>query len=129
VVMAMIATFVCNALRIGPPGAYMFALACAAGTGMPISHLSVAQVGLLVFGGGAFAWLAHMTGALIWPRGPDRTAVVNAAQALGRFVQSLGTPNEDSARHATALALHQAWTVLVTYQPARPRPDGALSHM
>ncbi|MDE1995962.1 MAG: hypothetical protein KGI75_25915, partial [Rhizobiaceae bacterium] len=35
VAIAMVATFTCNALRIGPPGAYIFALACAAGTAIP----------------------------------------------------------------------------------------------
>ncbi|VCU71683.1 Inner membrane protein YccS [Pigmentiphaga humi] len=129
VVIAMVSTFLCNALRIGPPGAYMFALACAAGTGMPISHLTVPQVGLLVFSGGAFAWLAHMAGALAGPRGPERTAVAAAAQAIARFVDTVGKPGEDSARHAAALALHHAWTLLVTYQPARPRPSGVLSRL
>lgn len=55
VVIAMVATFLCNALRVGPPGAYMFAVACAAGTAMPTDHLSVVQVGLLVLAGGSFA--------------------------------------------------------------------------
>jgi uncharacterized membrane protein YccC len=129
VVIAMVSTFLCNALRTGPPGAYMFALACAAGTDMPISHLSIAQVGLLVFAGGAFAWLAHMAGALVQPRGPERTAVVAAAQAIARFVATVGTPGEDGARHAAAMALHHAWTVLVAYQPAQPRPSGSLSRL
>ena len=30
----MNATFLCNALNVGPPGAYMFALACAVGTAL-----------------------------------------------------------------------------------------------
>lgn len=127
--IAMVATFLCNALRVGPPGAYMFALACAAGTGMPIGHFSTAQVGLLVLAGGAFAWLAHMSTALAWPRGPERMAIVAAAQAVARFVQEVGTPGEDGARHAAALAMHHAWATLVTRQPAQPRPDGPLSHL
>jgi uncharacterized membrane protein YccC len=127
--IAMAATFLCNALRVGPPGAYMFALACAAGTGMPIGHFSIVQVGLLVLAGGSFAWLAHMSAALAWPRGPERMAVVAAAQAVARFVQAVGTPGEDSARHASALAMHHAWATLVTRQPARPRPNGSLSHL
>lgn len=129
VLIAVVATFLCNALRVGPPGAYMFALACAAGTGMPVNHLSVLQVGLLVFAGGAFAWAAHMAGALVLPRGPERAAVVAAAQAVARFAETMGTPAEDGARHAAALAMHHAWTVLTAYQPARPRPDGALSRL
>ena len=34
VLVAMNATFLCNALNVGPPGAYMFALACAVGTAL-----------------------------------------------------------------------------------------------
>ncbi|MBV6303710.1 FUSC family protein [Candidimonas humi] len=129
VLIAVAATFLCNALSVGPPGAYMFALACAAGTGMPISHLSVAQVGLLVLAGGTFAWLVHMAGAFVRPRGPERAAVVAAAQAVGRYAKAVGSPGEDGTRHAAALAMHHAWATLVTRQPARPRPDGALSHL
>jgi uncharacterized membrane protein YccC len=129
VLIAMVATFLCNALRVGPPGAYMFALACAVGTGMPVSHLSVTQVGLLILAGGGFAWLVHMAGALAAPRGPERAAVVAAAYAVVRYAQAVGTPGEDDARHAAALAMHHSWATLVTRQPARPRPDGALSHL
>ncbi len=39
VVVAMGATFFGNALRTGPPGAYMFVLAGAVGTALPIQHL------------------------------------------------------------------------------------------
>lgn len=55
VLIATIATFLCNALRVAPPGAYMFALACAAATAMPLGHLTGGQIGLLVLAGGVFA--------------------------------------------------------------------------
>ncbi len=129
VLIATSSTFLCNALRIGPPGAYMFALACAAGTGLPIVHLSLGQAGLLVFGGGVFAWLAHMAGVLVQPRGPERFAVAAATRATARLLHGIGTPGEDAARHAAALALHQAWTVLVTWQPARPAADESLRRL
>ncbi|MGH8154543.1 MAG: hypothetical protein ACREP0_04785 [Rhodanobacteraceae bacterium] len=78
ILIAVVATFLCNALQTGPPGAYTFALACAAGTGITAGDLSVAQIGLLVFTGGSFAWLVHMAGALVQPRAPERAAVVSA---------------------------------------------------
>jgi hypothetical protein len=40
--------FFCHALRVGPPGGYMFALACAVGTGLPASHLAIWNIALLV---------------------------------------------------------------------------------
>jgi len=129
VLIAMVATFLCNALRVGPPGAYMFALACAAGTAMPIDSLTPVQIGLLIMTGGSFAWLAHMAGALVWPRGPERAAVAAAGAAIAHFVEAIGTLNEDAARHAAALAMHESWTTLVTHQPTRPRPNGSLSRL
>lgn len=100
VAISMVATLLCDALRVGPPGAYMFALACAAGTAMPTGHLTVPQIGLLVFAGGSIAWLAHMAGAFFSPRGPERAAVIAAARAVARFVETVGTPGEDGARHS-----------------------------
>ncbi len=127
--MAALATFLCNALRVGPPGAYLFALACAAGTALPAAHLSTWHTALLVFAGGAFAWIVHMTGALIWPRGPERAAVAAAANAVAHFIEAIGTPQQDTARHAAALAMHDSWAALVSRQPARPRPDGTLTRL
>ncbi len=129
VVIAMTATFLCNSLRTGPPGAYMFALSCAAGTAMPVSHLAVWQVALLVLSGGALSWVVHMAGALIRPRGPERDAVAAAARAVARFADAAGNAGQDSARHAAALALHNAWAALVTFQPVRPRPNGTLTRL
>lgn len=129
VAIAMTATFLCNSLRTGPPGAYMFALSCAAGSAMPVAHLAVWQVALLVLSGGALSWAVHMAGALIRPRGPERDAVAAAAKAVARFAEAAGTTARDAPRHAAALALHDAWAALVTFQPVRPRPDGTLARL
>ena len=72
-VIAMVAVLVCHALSVGPPGAYMFMLGCAAGTATAAAHLTPWRIGALVLAGGAFAWLAHMVGALWRPRGPTAT--------------------------------------------------------
>jgi uncharacterized membrane protein YccC len=127
--MAGIATFLCNALRVGPPGAYLFALACAAGTAIHAPHLGLVETGLLVLGGGALAWVAHMAGALVEPRGPERQSVERAANAVATFIDAVGTPAQDAARHNAALVLQDSWTTLVSYQPAQPRPDGTLSRL
>lgn len=126
VVIAMAATFVCNSLRIGPPGAYMFALACAAGTALPVP---ADRVFWLVLGGGAVSWLAHMFGALILPRGPETRAVGAAARAVVEFAQATGAEARDRTCHEAALALHDAWTVLVTFQPSTPRSDSVLTRL
>lgn len=129
VLLAMAATFLCHALRVGPPGAYMFTLACAAGTALPTAHLTIWQIGLLVLAGGAFSWLVLMSGALFRPRGPESTAVRSAAAAVARFAEAVGTSRQDEARHVAAMSLHDAWTTLVARQPAKPRPDGTLSRL
>lgn len=129
VIIAMTSTFLCNALRTGPPGAYMFALSCAAGTSIPTGHLSILQVGLLVFAGGAFAWLAHMVGMFFHPQGPERAAVITAANTTASFAKAINTPDEDKVRHHAALALHQAWAALVSHQPSRLRPGSAVRRL
>lgn len=121
--IAAVATLVCHALSVGPPGAYMVVLACAAGTGTPATlHLSPGHHAALVLAGGTFAWLVHMSGALIRPRGPEKAAVAAAAAAVAAYIE---TPSADT-RHRAALLLHTAWVTLVTYQPVQPKPDQTL---
>lgn len=127
--IAMIATWLSNAFQIGPPGAYMFALSCAAATAMPAPHLVPAQAAALVFAGGAFAWAVHMCGALFAFRGPERSAVTSAGKAVAAFIEAIGTPAESRARHRAAWLLHQAWSVLVSQQPGNQRADDTLSHL
>ncbi|MEW9614975.1 FUSC family protein [Shinella sp. S4-D37] len=131
-VIALIATaaaFLCSALKVSPPGAYLFTLAVAAGTAMGAEHLAWWHVGALVFAGGAFAWMLHMAGAVFAPRGPEVQALKAAARAVGAFLSAAGTPRADIARHQAAIALHLAWTALVGQQPVQPRPDGTLTRL
>lgn len=127
--IAMLATWLCNALRVGPPGAYLFTLACASGSAMPTTHINHWHAGLLVLSGAAFAWLVHMVGALSDPRKPEKTAVSSAVEAVASFIRAVDSPQQDAARHQAALAVHQAWTVLVGDPPARVRAGGRLSRL
>ncbi len=121
-VIAMIAVLICQALSVGPPGAYMPVLACAAAVGIATEHLSPLWLGVLVLAGGAFSWVVHMTGALVRPRGPERAAVAGAAEAVATYIET----TSPDARHRAAQLLHEAWITLVTFQPMRPKPDDAL---
>ncbi|MGQ4659854.1 FUSC family protein [Lysobacter sp. F6437] len=127
--IAMLATWLGNALQIGPPGAYMFALACAAGTAMPAAHLSPLHAATLVLAGGGFAWLVHMGGALFLPHGPERSAVSVAGAAVIDYVAAIGSAREGQARHRAAFTLHRAWSVLVSQQPAHARANGTLGRL
>jgi hypothetical protein len=50
-VIALVAVWLCRALEVGPPGAYIFVVACAAGIGASAAHLTRLRIGLLVLAG------------------------------------------------------------------------------
>lgn len=124
--LAMLATWLCNALQVGPPGGYLFLLACAASASMLKPAFDPWHAGLLVLAGGAFAWSVHMAGALLSPRGPEKAAVRDASRAVLAYLEDAATPRQATARHEAALALHHAWSTLVTCQPLAARPGGRL---
>ncbi|GAB7066634.1 FUSC family protein [Mycolicibacterium hodleri] len=122
-VVSVAAVWLCNALAVGPPGAYVFALACAAGIGVSAAKLAPWQLGALVLGGGAVAWLVQMAGALRERRRPERVAVATAGAAVAAYVEAVGSAGETAARHRAAAALHAAWNALVSFQPATGADD------
>jgi uncharacterized membrane protein YccC len=123
--VAVAAVWLCNALAVGPPGAYVFALACAAGVGVSAQHLAPWQTGALVLAGGAVAWLVQMAGALRGRRHPERAAVSAAGAAVAAYAEAIGSPDELAARHRAATALHAAWNALISFQLVE-RSDGTL---
>ena len=126
--IAMVSTWLGNALRIGPPGAYMFMMACAAATAMPAGHINAAEAFVLVLGGGAFAWTVHMAGALVRPRGPEERAVGAASRAVCDYIDAIGKEGREAgARQVAAQALNDAWHALVGFQPADARQDTVLA--
>jgi Fusaric acid resistance protein-like len=127
--IAMLATFFCHALRIGPPGGYMFALACAIGTGLPTSRLAIWNIALLVLGGGIASWMIQMSGFLIRPRGIEIAAVAASAKAVARFAEAPNRLDREKTCHDAALALHDSWAKLVSLQPAHPRPNRELTRL
>ncbi|MCH9768935.1 MAG: FUSC family protein [Actinomycetia bacterium] len=117
--VAVVAVWLCSALSVGPPGAYMFVLVCAAGIGFSASHLAPIQIGLLVLAGGAVAWVAQMSAALVSPRGPETAAVAAAGEAVAGYLELAGTSEAVAARRGAAAALSRAWVALVDQQPRR----------
>jgi uncharacterized membrane protein YccC len=127
--VAVNAVWLCNALAVGPPGAYVFVLACAAGLGVSAAHLAPWQLFALVLAGGAVAWLVQMAGALGGVRQPERAAVSAAGVAVADYLEALGSPGEDVARHRAATALHRSWNVLISFQPFDRRVGGTLDRL
>jgi uncharacterized membrane protein YccC len=123
--VAVAAVWLCNALAVGPPGAYVFALACAAGVGVSAAQLVPWQLGALVLSGGAVAWLVQMAGVVGDSKRPERAALSAAGAAVADYVEAVGSPSETAARHRAATSLHGAWNALISFQPAK-RSDGTL---
>ena len=115
--IASTATLLCNALDVGPPGAYQFGLVCAIGTGLHTHHHQPLLLARFALAGGAFAWLVHMTGALLGPHRPEKSAVAAAALAVAEYIEAIGTERQDAARHRAALVMNRAWTTVVDRQP------------
>ncbi|NMN95274.1 FUSC family protein [Antrihabitans stalactiti] len=124
--IAVVATFVCNALSVEPPGAYLFVLVCASGAAMAGADVSPVRVGVLVFAGGAMAWVFHMVGALFQPRGPEKAAVTAAGMAVAEFVEAIGTAAEEATQQRAAQALLESWSMLVARQHAPAKSDTTL---
>lgn len=121
--VAVIAVWLCSELAVGPPGAFVFALACAAGIGVSASHRPPWQIGLLVLAGGAVAWVAAMSEALTDVRGPEKTAVAAAGEAVAAYIEVAAEPQSGTKRRSAATSLVNAWDVLIDCQP-RGRPTG-----
>ncbi|MCG2623322.1 FUSC family protein [Arthrobacter sp. I2-34] len=127
--LAMAATFLCSARQVEPPGAYMFVVACAAGTALPAAQLTPFSAGVVVLAGGVFAWLVHMAGALFSLRGPEKSAVAAAANAVAAYLEVLDTERERPAHRRAAAALQRSWQVLVQQQPLKSRADSTLRRL
>src|SRR3954470_24049687 len=127
--IATLASFFCSALHVAPPGAYMFMLACAAGSSMYWQGPHLARIAMLVAAGGLVSWTLHMLGAFWRPRGPECQAVSNAALAIADFVDSAAHGQSDQQRHRAATSLHDAWRALIAWQPARDQFDVKLGQL
>jgi uncharacterized membrane protein YgaE (UPF0421/DUF939 family) len=127
--IATAATLLCNALEVGPPGAYQFALVCAAGTGLYAGHQDPVRSALLVLAGGCFAWVAHMAGAVFGPRAPEQSAVTAGGLAVADYVDAITTSGEDAARHRAAQAMHEAWKNLISRQPRHLPPSATVRRL
>ena len=127
--LAVVATWLCQALDTGPPGAYMFVLAAATASSIPGAAAEPWRLGLLVLAGGALAWVLHMSGVVAGVRRPEKAALLAGAAAVERLVGSVGRDDYAAARDRAARAMHRCWVVLAQRQPALARRDGTLERL
>ncbi|KXO88837.1 FUSC family protein [Tsukamurella pseudospumae] len=122
---AVLAVYVVDALRLGPPGALFFALV---GSGGLIAVESGASPGMLVFAaacGAVSAVVVSMAGATVDSSRPQREAVGRAIGAVNGLLAPDG-PRSAEQRHAAGAALLAAWTTLDDARSASRPADADL---
>ena len=115
-----VAALLCQALRLGPPGALFFVLVHGV-AGLSASHgTSPGRIVAMVALGAVLATAIGMSDVVLDPQGPQRQAVEAAARAITRFEEADDPASLDEVRRAASAALHRAWTV-VTDGGSAPR--------
>lgn len=101
---------ICAALRVGPPGAYFFALVQGV-AGLAAGHGNSPVLIVACAAGGALVALAFgMSDLLFDPTRPERRAVEAAEEAMDRFEREIDGDAMAGERLAVSRALHAAWT-------------------
>ena len=124
-VIAALATLFCNAFGV-PPAAYQIVLVGATGTAMAVQGADPVRTSLLVLAGGVFAGLVHVAPAIVDLRSPERRIVAAAAEDVAGYLEAIGGPEVDRARHQAAERLYEAWLMLVNQQPLGRHPGPEL---
>lgn len=108
-----VATFLAQALRLGPPGAFFFVLIVGIGGYLPTHGIDPLVLVLATSTGAALAIPIAMFDLLLDRLGPEHAAVAAAQRAVDRFV---GAEPGDSAREELSIgatnAIHDAWVTL-----------------
>lgn len=111
--VAAVATFAANALALGPPGGYFFALSAAMSAQLASHGLGMATIVALTLLGGASAWLVSMAPALWASHRPTASRLSAADAAVARHLAAVADDRATSrTRTDAALALHEAWVAL-----------------
>jgi uncharacterized membrane protein YccC len=126
--VAAVARHLCDAARIGAPGAWMFVFTFAASVPAAGAAGDLPRHALLAAGGAAVAWCLAMLRVLRDPLGPARRAT---AAALERTAEILAAGETAAPRqwHLTHRALHRAGSSLrQAPQPGSTPLELALEH-
>ncbi|WIV55877.1 FUSC family protein [Amycolatopsis nalaikhensis] len=108
--VAMIAVYVVDSLRLGPPGALFFALVC--GGAMVATEAGAHPAALLACtaAGAVSSAVVSMAGFLADRTKPERTAVERAVRAVDTFATA-DNPSAET-RHAAGAAISAAWNAV-----------------
>ncbi|TQF75198.1 FUSC family protein [Rhodococcus spelaei] len=100
--------FVVDALRLGAPGAFLMVLALEIASALPAVGVSVGETVAWTAIGAGTALVVAMSGVLVRPRTPERTAVAAAVAAVDAVLED----NSPVRRRAAVRDLHAAWQCL-----------------
>lgn len=111
--IAVLAVYIVDAARLGPPGALFFVLVCSGATAAAQAGASsVAIVVCTVIGIGASV-ITSMAGVLTDRGKPERTAVAAAVHAVDAFESQRAEGRQVmAARHTASAALAEAWAAV-----------------
>ena len=107
-VTVAVCAFVVDALRLGAPGAFLMLLTLEIASMLPMIGVSVAATVGWAAIGAVTALVVAMSGVLVRPRTPERTAVAAAVAA----VEAVREENSPAHRRAAVHDLHAAWQCL-----------------
>ncbi|WP_156188126.1 FUSC family protein [Arsenicicoccus sp. oral taxon 190] len=111
VAVAVLATFACVTLKVGPPGAYFFALTLGVAN-VAVAHGTSAGTAILATCAGALvAWCVGMSDLLVGPHRPEARAVAAADRAVAIY-ESAPQDEVEPSRAAASRALHAGWTAV-----------------
>lgn len=108
-----VATFLAQALRLGPPGGFFFVLIVGIGGYLPIHDVSPSSLVLATTTGAVIAIPVAMFDLLLDPLGPERAAVAAASRAVDAFAAAPpGDARRENLSIAATNAIHDAWNTL-----------------
>ncbi|MFD4660277.1 FUSC family protein [Kitasatospora sp. NPDC058444] len=122
--LAALHKLLCDAARVGPPGALIITFTTASCAFVPQRLADVPPHLALTVLGAALAWLVCMAPALVRPYGPERIATARALEAAARLLRAEPGRPDAAARTALVGAVEAAWQSLALSSPARRRALG-----
>ncbi|MFC7328595.1 FUSC family protein [Marinactinospora rubrisoli] len=127
--IAGVATWICQALRVDRPGPLFVTLVGGISTIAPGRLAAVPMHAALAAFGAAVGWLVAMADAPFRGRAPENRAVAEAFRKLAKLLRAVGTPALDHVQHEASLAVAEAWRLLLLAQTRGYRDTPAAARL
>ncbi|RCV53219.1 FUSC family protein [Marinitenerispora sediminis] len=127
--IAGVATWICQALRVDRPGPLFITLVGAISTIAPGGLAAVPLHAGLAGIGAAVGWLVAMADAPFRGRYPENRAVAEAFRKLAKLLRAVGTPSLDHVQHEASLAVAEAWRLVLLAQTRGYRDTPAAARL